>query len=188
MKLISHTPVSNEDQFAEVWTYQRGTSLRVHAKGFLHLARLGAQEGLVSGPGIDAVTPAVLYAIRHAVELFLKSVVCDVRGLSRIKEPPPRGHLLLKIWKESAGEIAAWLEEKHGDLDFESWSSSFEDVLEELAGIDPRGQTLRYPSDVNGVPNLGGREVVSIGQVQRFIEHVHDLITEWDQCSALAGY
>src|SRR5690554_3395109 len=77
--LISNQPIGPGDQIAEVTTYQGSMSYRIHAMGFLEIATVAARAAREHQTSIDAITPSIIYAIRHAVELFLKSIIEEIR-------------------------------------------------------------------------------------------------------------
>lgn len=195
MQLISHRPVAEADQVAEVTTYQGSTSLRIHAMGFLELASIAARATLEYKAAIDAVTPSIIYAIRHGTELFLKHVVLDVAETYRIAaevrdkkgtmvKARTEGHDLQRLWCEHRSTIAEVLnyEAGHGEhpsFERASWLVEFDEIVEQVHRVDPDGQSLRYPAGKSGAPNLGGRMLVSIAQLELFARHAAQCFTRF---------
>lgn len=109
--LISKSPVDRDDQIAEITTYQWPDILYIHARGFLEIATIAAERSLKEGAGIDAVAPAIMSAIRHAAELFLKYVIAELADRhEHDAERMRQGHRVLELFRSELPNIKGALE------------------------------------------------------------------------------
>lgn len=110
-QLISNQSTGASDQIAEVTTYQGSISLRIHAMGFMEIASVSARAALEGRTAIDAITPSIIYAIRHATELYLKSIIAEVKETHRstVQTMDKKGvmvdiktghHEVLRLWSD----------------------------------------------------------------------------------------
>ncbi len=189
--LISHNSVTGGDQLAEITTYQGAMSFRIHAMGFIEIARVAAHAALENRTSIDAICPSIIYTTRHATELFLKHIIVEINEDYGVTtgDPDEDGkvlwtrifkHDLMKLWDAHKGTIIEVLgyEAEHGEhpnFDHKAWLCEFIWIIDQLHEIDPDGCSLRYPvgKDKDGMPtpNLGGKMVVSMAQLERFADH-----------------
>lgn len=191
MPLIQSQPIYPNDQIAEVTTYQGSMSLRIHAMGFLEIASVAARAALEGRTAIDAITPSIIYAIRHAAELFLKGIVAEVKETYGVTAIVPNKHGVMgeaktggihsfqKLWGMHRSTIVEVLDYeashgKHPNFDHRRWLADFAEIIDQIHRVDPDGQTLRYPTDRQGTPNLGGKMLVSVGQLECFARHTTD--------------
>lgn len=177
---ISHRSVCHGDQLATVTTYQGAMSLRIHAMGFLEIAAVAARASLEHKTAIDAIAPSIIYAVRHGTELFLKHVVAELSEAygSTPGEQNKRDthHDLQKLWDDHRSMIVRALEyeanhAEHANFDRRAWLAEFGDIIGQVHQVDPDGQSVRYPTKLNGTENLGKKMVVSIEQLKRFADH-----------------
>jgi hypothetical protein len=175
--LISNNAVGNDDTVAVVTTYQGSLSLRIHAVGFLEIAGIGLRNAVV----IDAVLPSILYAIRHATELFLKYVIFELSETHEHGKTCPGGHGLTKLFSDHKAMIehALEIEAAQTAFHYREWIQEFEAIISEVDGVDPDGQTLRYPIDRKGSANLDGTIHVSLRQVEIFARHAEACFTKF---------
>jgi hypothetical protein len=185
--LISHEAVTREDQIAEVTTYQGSLSLCIHAMGFLELSSIAARATLENKAAIDAITPSIIYGIRHATELFLKHIIEEISEKHRLvaQVPNKKGvitaartdhHWVEQLWREHRSTIVEVLEYEadlgeHANFDRRAWLAEFDEIINQVHRVDPDGQSLRYPADKSGAPNLGGKMMVSVAQLEQFACH-----------------
>lgn len=184
--LIAAQPVNADDQIAVVTTYQGATSLRIHAMGFLEIASVAARAALERKTAIDAITPSIIYAIRHAAELFVKHVVTELAEKHRLSVPAPKGHDLQGLLTDGRAHIESCLDyeaahDEHTHFDRRVWLADFSAIIDQLHAVDPDGQSLRYPANRKGVPNLGGTMPVSVAQLERFARHATAVFSSFDQ-------
>lgn len=171
--LISHVAISTNDTIAVVTTYQGEMSFEILARGFLEMAH----NSLQSSTSIDSTTAAILYALRHSAELFLKHVILDVSengfDIPSIETIRTLGsHKLLDLWKNNKSIIEIFFKSDSYTrelFDYRLWILNFEFILNEFEAIDKNGQTLRYPTATDGKPNLGGTTEISLGQIKLFV-------------------
>jgi len=199
VQLISNQPIGPNDQIAEVTTYQGSMSLRIHAMGFLEIASVAARAALEHRTAIDAITPSIIYAIRHATELFLKAIIEEVKETHRVtaqalnkkgvmEDAETGHHWLQRLWTEHQGLIVEVLdyEAEHGEhanFDRRAWLADFGEIIDQIQRVDPDGQTLRYPTDRQRAPNLGGKMIVSLGHLDQFARHATDCFSQFrDRC------
>lgn len=198
MPLISSQSVDPDDQIAVVTTYQGAISLYIHAMGFLEIATVAARAALEGRTAIDAITPSIIYAIRHGVELFLKAIIAEVKETHRVTAMVPNKqgmmeeaktgvHSLHDLWHVHRSTIVEMLdyeaEHEHATFDHRAWLAEFAEIIDQLHQVDPDGQTLRYPANPKGVPNLGGTMPVSVAQVERFATHTTDCFVRFSERS-----
>lgn len=185
-QLISQQPVSPEDQIAVVTTYHGAMSLRIHAMGFLEIATVAARAALENRTAIDAITPSIIYAIRHAAELFVKHVITELSDQHGATVLAPHGHKLQDLFGGARRHIEDCLEyeaqhDEHSNFDRWKWLAEFSDIIDELHAVDPDGQTLRYPANRKGDPNLGGAMQVSVAQLEWFAHHVAECFSGFSE-------
>ncbi|MBX3363763.1 MAG: hypothetical protein KF866_03260 [Phycisphaeraceae bacterium] len=197
LSLISSQPIDPNDQITEVTTYQGSMSLRIHAMGFVELAAVAARAVLEHRTAIDAIAPSIIYAIRHGVELFLKAMITEVTETHRVTAQAPNRkgvmadaeighHWLQRLWSEHQGLIVEVLDYEaahgeHANFDRRAWLAHFGEIIDQLHQVDPDGQTLRYPTNRDGVPNLGGKMLVSVTCLERFAQATIECFSRFDE-------
>jgi hypothetical protein len=196
LSLISSQPLDLDDQLAEVTTYQGSTSVRIHAMGFLEIASVAARAALEHRTAIDAITPSIIYAIRHAAELFLKALIAEVKETHRVSAMVPNKqgvmveaktsgvHSLQDLWDVHGSTIVEVLDYEagyggHPNFDRRVWLADFREIIDQVHRVDPDGQTLRYPTDRQDAPNLGRRMVVSVGHLEQFARHATECFSQF---------
>jgi len=197
LPLISTQPVGPDDQIAVVTTYQGSTSLRIHAMGFLEIASVAARAALENKTAIDAITPSIIHCIRHAAELYLKAIISEVKETHRVTaqamnkkhvmvEADTGHHWLQRLWSEHQALIVDVLDyeaahDEHTHFDRRAWLADFSAIIDQLHAVDPDGQSLRYPANQKGEPNLGGTMPVSLAQLERFARHATAVFSSFPQ-------
>jgi len=197
LPLILSQPFGPNDRIAVVTTYQGSTSLRIHAMGFLEIASVAARAALDNKTAIDAITPSIIYAIRHATELYLKAIIAEVKETHRVTAQAlnKKGvmgdaeighHWLQRLWSDHRALIVEVLDyeaahDEHTHFDRRAWLADFGEIIDQLHAVDPDGQSLRYPANQQGVPNLDGTMPVSIAQLERFARHATAVFSSFDQ-------
>jgi hypothetical protein len=184
--LISQQRVTTDDRVAEVTTYQGATSLQIHAMGFLEISIVAARAAMENRTAIDAITPSIIYATRHAAELFLKHVVTELSDKHGLSAPVTTGHVLQELFTGWRAHIESCLDyeaehDEHANFDRRAWLAEFCGIIRELHRVDPDGQTLRYPTDTKGAPNLGGKMLVSMGQLELFAHHAAECFSRFSE-------
>lgn len=183
-QLISNQPLDADDQIAWVTTYQGAMSLQIHAMGFLELASVGARAVLEKRVAIDAITPGILYAVRHATELFLKYVIVEMHEVHGLGEALPEGHELQQLFQKHLPEIQICLDEEaqngsHPNFDRNAWLKQLKKLISEVHQLDPDGQSARYPANREGEANLGGEMNVSVRGLELFANAATDCFTDF---------
>lgn len=184
MKIISPMPENPSDFIAEVHTYMGEASLHLYAMGFLELAEIAVDRAVQNRCSIDAVMPAVLYSVRHSVELFLKHVILHLEIEDKNgKKANPKGHKLFELYKEYQGEIALYLEKdpQRTAFGYRGWMVRFEEIVKAVDEIDSDGQTLRYPANTAGQPNLDCKFSVSTTNLKKCIAQIRKTFEEFNE-------
>jgi hypothetical protein len=118
--------------------------------------------------------PAILYNIRHSVELFLKSILSEF-GITA------KGHEIKVIFDEHKIDIESHLSNEYLPRPFAclEWLNALEKIILIVDAFDPDGQTVRYPSNPSGKPNLNGKGSVSASDVFCLIEYIKSYYDEY---------
>ena len=176
------------DNLAEITTYMGSYSMRGYANGFLEIASIASEKAIENNCAIDTIMPAILYNIRHSVELFLKSVLSEIPDGSG-KKIAAEGHQLKVIFNKYKNEIMMFLECEYDSSHFsyKEWLTEFEHIVDMIDAFDSDGQTMRYPTDKKGNPNLGGTAIVSTGKVMRLIEYIRSCFDEYGCTQGIKG-
>lgn len=163
-----------DDTIAEIATNLGYDSLFGYADGFLEIAQIAITEVCAKRRPPDLITPAILYNIRHSVELFLKSILFEF-GITAT------GHKIIEIFDEHKVEIERHLSHEclANPFDYREWTKEFEAIIRFIAAADKDGQTLRYPTNRAGIPNLGGKANVSTSDVFCLIEYIKSYYDEY---------
>lgn len=134
------------DNIAEIATYMGSHSFSEYAYGFLELAKVGAEKACSNQCSIDSMMPAILYNIRHSVELFLKSIILEANKDSKYDAG---SHFLKKIWANHKIDISLYMEYEPRTIPFphQEWISSFEGIVNFVDAFDSDGQSMRYPTN-----------------------------------------
>jgi hypothetical protein len=168
------------DNIAEITTYMGSYSLSGFADGFLEISEIAIEKARLNQCSIDTVMPAILYNIRHSVELFLKymlSEIPDGSGGTIIAS----GHDIKGIFANHKDDIQCYLEHEclASPFSFNDWLKAFEEIINFVDAFDPDGQSMRYPADRKGNPNLGGKALVSTNDVFCLIKYIRSYFDEY---------
>ena len=157
---------------------------RLHAHGFLLAAKESSERAIATG-NYDTAAYAIVYLLRHGVELYLKHLaeVTDVCLSFRDPEHAriaARGHDLKRLW----ANLKPFIETARFMGESETWQplkvSDFEALVEDLHSIDPDGQTIRYPTNSKGSTNLTSIDYLDVNQVRRAIALASDTLDAWN--------
>lgn len=156
-------------------------SLRGYANGFLEIASIASVKTIDNKCAIDTIMPAILYNIRHSVELFLKSVLSEI-GEGTDSEIIATGHEVKTIFSEYKKQIETLLEYEYNTVSFsyKEWLAGFESIINLVDIFDGDGQTMRYPTDRKGKPNLEGKARVSTNDVLCLIKYIQSYYDEYN--------
>jgi hypothetical protein len=127
------------------------------AVGFSRAAEMFVRHVLAHSSDLDFLVYPIANNWRHSLELRLKTLIVALTAL--VDEPPalPRGHDLMKLWREArAGIETAHPEEGTDALDHA------EPLLGQLHALDPDGQNFRYYRRTDGSPALVGVDRLDI--------------------------
>jgi hypothetical protein len=173
------------DNIAVITTYMGSISMRGYANGFLEMASIASKKAVENKCAIDIVMPAILYNIRHSVELFLKYVLSEIPDESG-KGIVIEGHRIKDIFKKYKETIRIFLEFEFHTVPFQykEWLNAFEGIVNTVDAFDSDGQTTRYPTDNKGKPNLYGEALVSTSDVLCLIEYIKSYFDEYNNRDA----
>ena len=179
MQMIKSDLSNNSDLIAEVPTYMGEASIRLFAFGFLEMAEHSAGLAGNNTCSIDAVVPAILYNIRHSVELFLKYILYDLKAAT--DSDAILGHSVKRLYDDHIDtlEIALGCEPDSG-FHHNEWLTRLQAVVYAIHEVDPDGQSLRYPANGNLIANHGGGYRVSIYHIKRCIEEIKAVYSDFD--------
>ncbi|MGA2678773.1 MAG: hypothetical protein ABSF37_05645 [Sedimentisphaerales bacterium] len=168
------------DNIAEI-TCMGGWSMRGYANGFLEIASIASEKAIENKCAIDTIMPAILYNIRHSVELFLKFVLFEISEKSGHKITA-EDHRIKDTFNKYKDLIRMFLETEHYMVAFshEKWLNDFEGIINHVDAFDSDGQKTRYPTDKKGKPNLGGKAIVSTSDVYCLIEYIQSYYDEYN--------
>lgn len=183
MKMISTSREASDDRFAHISTYWKPGSLETHALGFIDLAAVGARHSRLD----DCAAPAIMYCIRHAVELFIKHAYQELRDAHNLPPQELVGHELVKRWHQIIRPLVlAALDQEsenggHANFSRSTWLAAIDDIVKQIDAVDPDGQTTRYPRDTTGNAHMGveGTLDLNFSQLERFSIYVNDVFTQF---------
>ena len=168
------------DNIAEITTYMGSCSLSGFADGFLEISEIAIEKACTNQCSIDTAMPAILYNIRHSVELFLKYLLSEIPNDSG-EGIIATGHDIKGIFADHKDSILCYLEYEYLPAPFlyNDWLKAFEGIINFVAEFDPDGQSMRYPTDRKGSPNLGGKALVSTNDVFCLIKYIRSYYDEY---------
>lgn len=168
------------DNIAEI-ACMGGWSMCSYANGFLEIASIASEKAIKNECAIDNIMPAILYTIRHSVELFLKFVLFEISEKSGHKITA-EDHRIKVTFNKHKDLISMYLETEHLTVPFshKEWLSGFEGIINFVDAFDSDGQKTRYPTDKKGKPNLGGKAIVSTSDVYCLIKYIQSYYDEYN--------
>ena len=176
------TSIWPNDNIAEITTYMGSCSLQGYAKGFLEIASIAIEKTIENNSCLDLVMPAILYNIRHSLELFLKFVLSEIlKGFN--DNTIVEGHKIKDIFDKYEDQIKLYFECNSSHFSYREWLNKFKIIVNKVNAFDPDGQTMRYPTTKIGVPNLSGKVIVSGNYVlclTKYIQSCYDDYSERD--------
>ncbi|WP_157209770.1 hypothetical protein [Marinimicrobium agarilyticum] len=157
-----------------------------YSKGYSMSAKL-ILEKVLEDHGVDSefhIYPAC-FCIRHSVELRLKHSIEKISKIYKIKSTTisfdySRSHDIKSIW-EFFKEASNKLDDRYKDE-----ISSIENVILDIADIDPTGQTFRYPKNLNSKKHL--RETGGLINCLNLFRVFSDLESRLDHLDRLNSY
>jgi hypothetical protein len=168
------------DKIAKITTYMGNYSMCGYAYGFLEIASIASEKTIENKCAIDIIMPAILYNIRHSVELFLKFILSGIPDESGNKIIETN-HNIKNIFNKYKKQIMMFLECERYYVSFspEEWLKEFESIVNWVDAFDSDGQTMRYPTNTKGKPNLGGEAIVSTSDVFCLIKYIQSYFDEY---------
>lgn len=180
MQIITSDPVDDSDFVAVVETYMGSASLRVFAWGFLEMAEIATERAARNSCAIDAVIPAILYSLRHSVELFLKYLIYDRKVIDAAT--PINGHNVRVILDKHQAEIRLSFECEmfSTGFDWRQWCEDLGSLIDAVHELDGDGQTVRYPASRDLVPNMRGQYQVSTKNLAACLTEIRSVFNTYD--------
>lgn len=138
-----------------------------YANGFSSAANL-LIKSVLNAEGIRLPVDEYIYPIcfnmRHSIELRIKQAIIDLKKISKhgrcIKEYNLEGsHDIGSLWKyfvESSKKI---------DRRYESFTSTLDESITDIAKVDPTGQTFRYPFNNENRKHLTKVSVINVANL-----------------------
>ena len=138
-----------------------------YASGFSSAANLLIKSVLNAGGvklPVDEYIYPICFNMRHSIELRIKQAVIDLQKLSKygrsIKEYNLEGsHDIGKLWAffvESAIRV---------DRRYEKFISTLDEYINDIASVDPTGQTFRYPFNNENRKHLTKVSIINIANL-----------------------
>lgn len=128
-----------------------------------------ALEAMDKRANLDTLIYPICFCARHHVELFLKAQIdqiAEMRGLAP-KLPGKQAvsvsstHDLGNLWTVFASIALAT------DRRYTQHVAEIEEFIQDIAQIDPTGQTFRYPTDTESVKHLVATPVINVPSLRR---------------------
>ncbi len=169
------------DNIAEI-TCMGNHSLRDYANGFLEIASIASDKAIKNECSIDTLMPAILYNIRHSVELFLKYVLYEISKKTGQNIVSMTGHRIKNMFNDHKECMMLFFETEGLTVPFQykEWIIGFEGIINFVDAYDSDGQTIRFPTNSKGKPNLRGNSIVSTNDVYCFIQYIQSYFDEYD--------
>ncbi len=141
-------------------TFQLGESIHLNAcvgnNGFidLHTYQLGYYEATIAliknvkefESTVDALIYPIVFSARHAIELFLKTQLYNLKCINskargtEFEDSLQTTHSIKDLWEEYRELTAV-------DVRYEPYLSALEEYMIDFYEIDDTGETFRYPFD-----------------------------------------
>jgi hypothetical protein len=99
--------------------------------------------------GRNLLGAPMLFLYRHYVELHLKSLLLDAGELLDDPQAVPPKHYLLQLWERVRSLLLRVGPGSNG-----GWLDRADEVIAQLAALDPTSLAFRYPVDNGGKPSL----------------------------------
>ncbi|MBS7837347.1 hypothetical protein [Wohlfahrtiimonas chitiniclastica] len=133
-----------------------------YAEGFSKAANLLLQYVLAKkGRDVDSFIYPICFNMRHSAELRLKGAIEELLKLSVLQDGNlPRFNLEVS---HDIGNIWNYYKEQSEYLDirFMRVNALMEQTILDIAEIDPKGQTFRYPYDINKKKHLADQSIIN---------------------------
>lgn len=122
----------------------------------------------------DALVYPILFLYRQYLELKLKSLIRDVRGLLENPGRVPQTHKIDELWN-TCRPLLLEIEPK-GDKELQRIDA----LITEFSRIDPTSTAFRYPEDRSGGASLPGVSRINLRHVRDLMEDGADLFDAAD--------
>jgi hypothetical protein len=175
--------ISDTSNFVISFTNVPQDDFGVFARGYAMAAKRLAAGLLDAERFADYEAYPVVYLYRHALELYLKQIICGGVGLAallrmdEINEQLKPNHNLVSL-SETAGKVLALL--FPDDEVLARLRTNVAALCKDWAEIDPRSDAYRYPIDTKGRPSTKKHQVVNLrelsnrmAEVLKYLETVH---------------
>lgn len=133
-----------------------------YSKGYSKAASLLLDHVLkMRGTHVDHLIYPICFNMRHSIELRIKGAIKEIKLLSEIKKIPFPSFDLIS--SHNIGNIWQFFKENSNLLDtrFQNINRELNDIICDIASIDPTGQTFRYPKSNDNRKHLVEQKIIN---------------------------
>jgi hypothetical protein len=156
-------------------------SFRDYADGFFEAGNAIFKRVNKKRTNIDISVYPLAYCYRHAVELYLKSLILHSASAINIQGDFKKNHTLIDQWNEFR-KLAVRIDPKVFEPTIELEIA--QDIIQDIAQIDQSGQTFRYPSSVKGEIHLTEQAVINVKILFEGMTILHEFFWKWSELIA----
>lgn len=120
----------------------------MYAESYRFAATTLVERFHATGHDQDFLSLPVLYLYRHYAELSLKYLARESNRFLGLK-PPKLNHKLMPLWSSVESALTKIWPERYGED-----HAAVGQLIQQLAAVDPRSDTFRFPVDKKGAPHL----------------------------------
>jgi hypothetical protein len=154
---------SDEDPQSDAWLNWALRGWDAYASGYLEAANLLVEKALETGQRTDTLIYPMAFLYRHYLELRLKEIIVQSRGLLAGQSDFKREHRLLVLWNSVRLILEnVWPNGPTIDL------NAVENVILQFHDLDSKSEAFRYPVDLkdNATLSIGatGDSILSLSR------------------------
>ena len=155
----------------------RAGPLHAYAVGYLEAA-ITLGESAIQQPSDLAFYP-LLHLFRHGVELALKQLAYDLARYDGSGGGPVLDHLIANLWKSVKPGLDQWIEARRYSGEPPPDSAEFDDIMADLALVEPTGFPSRYPTTKKGDDIHPELSTVDFGRFVHAARRSEDTLRTW---------
>ena len=155
----------------------RAGPLHAYALGYLEAAITLGEEA-IRRPSDLAFYP-LLHLFRHGVELALKQLAHDLARYNGSGGGPALDHLIAKLWRSMKPDLDQWIEARQYTGEPPPDSAEFDDIMADLADVEPTGFPSRYPTARNGDDIHPELSTVDFGRFVHAVRRSENTLRTW---------
>lgn len=140
----------------------------LYVEGYWHGANKLAMGVIENRDGIDYLVYPILFLYRHYIELKIKYLIADSRGILEEKVGFPNHHNMFNLWGLLKTNINRIAKSKDNGLYNHIASEDYNKVDDGMAfykEVDLGSMAFRYPKDQDGNTSLDGVVTINIQEV-----------------------